>query len=62
MRNILKFHCRYTTVKGLGTLKIKGKGTVIYSIVDDNSQTVSLLIDNVFYVPSLNIRLIPLNK
>lgn len=45
-------------VSGLGQLDIKGIGTVTYNIVNDNNNTVELIIAQVFYVPNLHIHLL----
>lgn len=45
-------------VKGLATLKIAGVGTVQYRVKNDQGETVNLTIDNCYYVPEMDIRLI----
>ena len=49
----------YTSkVAGLGTLNIKGIGTVEYPIINDKGDRVILKIKNAYYVPALNSRLV----
>ena len=45
-------------IKGLGTLKIKGMGTVSYRLQNSDDQTTDLIIAQVFYVPSFPMRLL----
>ena len=50
---------KYTgQVKGLGSMKIKGIGTVKYTIIDDYGQEQTLTIRDVYFVPGLSSRLI----
>ena len=45
-------------VEGLGKLAIKGKVTVSYNITNDENDVYQLIIANVYYVPSMTIRLV----
>ena len=45
-------------VKGLGTMRIVGKGTVKYTVRSITGTPVTLLITNVYHVPDLPIRLV----
>ena len=52
------YHRTEGKVKGLGTMKIVGTGTVKYTVRNINGQPVTLVIDNVYHVPGLPIRLL----
>ena len=47
-------------VDGLGIQKIKGRGTVKYTVLDNNSDKVNFLIKYALCVPTLNTRLLPI--
>jgi hypothetical protein len=45
-------------VQGLGAMRIIGKGTVRYHVLDDNGNKIQILISNAYHIPTLPIRLI----
>lgn len=45
-------------IRGLGTLKIKGIGTIEYDVIDDKGNHTTLTIHNAYYVSDLKIRLL----
>ena len=45
-------------VEGLGIHKIRGTGTLKYTVLDDNGDKVNLLIKNAIHVPTMDVRLI----
>jgi len=47
-----------STVSGLGTLNIKGIGTVEYTVTNDNNELVKLTIKHAYFVPDLQTRLL----
>ena len=49
-------------VEGLGIHKIKGRGTVNYTVMDNYGDQVNIIIDNALYVPTLNTILLPLQQ
>jgi hypothetical protein len=52
------FTCLKSKVNGLGSLTIKGVGTIEYPVINDNNERVILSIRNAYYVPDLQTRLI----
>ena len=50
------------SVEGLGIHKIKGRGTVKYTVLDDNEDKINIIIENTLYVPSLQTRLLSIQQ
>ena len=46
-----------TTINGLGALQVKGKGTLRWSMLNDENEQVDLIIKDALYAPKLPIRL-----
>jgi hypothetical protein len=44
-----------TTINGLGSLKVEGKGTVQWTILNDENKQVDLIIKDALYAPNLPI-------
>ena len=49
-------------VEGLGTHKIVGKGTVKYTVQDDDGNIVDITIRDAIHVPTLDVRLISVQQ
>jgi hypothetical protein len=58
LQDFIDFTPMEDCVKGLATLKIRGKGTVHYNVVNDQGDLVSMIIRNCYYVPEMDMRLI----
>ena len=58
IQNFIEFSPLDDKVESLGTLKIKGVGTVKYDILDDDGIRRQLIIRNAYFVPDLSTRLI----
>ena len=58
LQDFVSFSPLSSTVRGLGRLEIKGIGTVKYKIVTNKGILTTLSIDNVYYVPELQTRLL----
>ena len=58
LQDFINFRPYEDSVEGLGSLKVKGIGTIRYHIINDNNKLVTLTIKNAFYVLSLKIRLL----
>ena len=46
----------------LGIHKITGKGTVKYTVIDNEGKHINILIKNALYVPTLHTRLLSLHQ
>ena len=49
-------------VEGLGIHKIRGTGTLKYTVLDDNGDKVNLLIKDAIHVPTMDVRLISIQQ
>ena len=49
-------------VEGLGIHKIRGTGTLKYTVLDKNGDKVNLLIKNAMHVPTMDARLISIQQ
>ena len=49
-------------VEGLGVHNIVGTGTIKYTVLDDDGNSVNLLIKNAIHVPTMDVRLISLQQ
>ena len=58
LRDFISFTPISSKVSGLGDLSIKGIGTVLYKIKNDQNELISLQVKNAFYVPDLKTRLV----
>ena len=58
MTDFSAFKVMNSKVNGLGSLHIRGIGTVQYSVINDTGKEAILSIDNAYYVPDLKTRLI----
>ena len=58
LEDFISFKPMDSTVSGLGTLNIKGIGTIKYKVVNDNKEIVNMIIKNAYYVPDLQTRLL----
>ena len=46
----------FIQVEGLGSHNIVDIGTVQYTVIDDDSHTINLILKNILYVPMLDVQ------
>ena len=60
--DFISFRPSVGQVEGLGIHKIKGRGTVKYTVLDNNGDKINILIKDALYVPTLTTRLLSIQQ